>query len=120
MVQWGDSDILKFDQEISDSFTTDIDTPRALQRLRQLEKDSTIGALDKRAIFLFADQVLGLELNRPEIEKLLSPELAKLLEERVQARSSKDWAKSDALRLQLESAGLEIADGKDGQSWSWR
>lgn len=120
MVQWGDSDTLKFDQEISDSFTTDIDTPRALQRLRQLEKDSTIGALDKRAIFLFADQVLGLELNRPEIEKLLSPELSKLLEERVQARSNKDWANSDALRLQLESAGLEIADGKDGQSWSWR
>lgn len=120
IVQWGDSDTLKFDQEISDSFTTDIDTPRALQRLRQLEKDSTIGALDKRAIFLFADQVLGLELNRPEIVKGLSPDLVELLEQRVQARADKDWAKSDALRLQLESAGLEIADGKDGQSWSWR
>ena len=120
MVQWGDSDTLKFDQEISDSFTTDIDTPRALQRLRQLEKDSTIGALDKRAIFLFADQVLGLELNRPEIVKGLSPDLVELLEQIVQARADKDWAKSDALRLELESAGLDIADGKDGQSWSWR
>ena len=85
-----------------------------------MEKDSTIGALDKRAIFLFADQVLGLELNRPEIVKGLSPDLVELLEQRVQARADKDWAKSDALRLQLESAGLEIADGKDGQSWSWR
>jgi cysteinyl-tRNA synthetase len=120
MAQWGEGDTLKFDQEISDSFTTDIDTPRALQRLRQLEKDSTVGVIDKRAIFLFADQVLGLELDRPEVVKPLSDDLLKLLEERVQARAEKDWTRSDALRLQLESAGLEIADGKDGQSWSWR
>ena len=120
MAQWGDSDTLKFDQEISDSLTTDLDTPRAMQRLRQLEKDSSIGALDKRAIFLFADQVLGLELDRPEIEQSLPADLVTLLEERVQARADKDWARSDALRLQLEGAGLEIADGKDGQSWSWR
>jgi cysteinyl-tRNA synthetase len=91
-----------------------------MQRLRQLEKDSSIGALDKRAIFLFADQVLGLELDRPEIEQSLPADLVTLLEERVQARADKDWARSDALRLQLEGAGLEIADGKDGQSWSWR
>ncbi len=60
----GTSAEMKFDQEVSDALTTDLDTPRAMQRIRTIEKDSTIGALDKRALFLFADQVFGLDLDR--------------------------------------------------------
>jgi len=114
-----DSDI-KFDQEVSDSLTTDLDTPRAMQRLRTIEKDVTIGALDKRALFLFADQVLGLDLDRAPEDKALSPELQALIAERGQARANKDWAASDAIRDQLDAAGIEISDGADGQSWRWK
>jgi cysteinyl-tRNA synthetase len=39
---------------------------------------------------------------------------------RIQARAIKDWALSDLLRDQLMEAGLEIHDGAEGQSWSWR
>jgi len=114
-----DSDI-KFDQEVSDSLTTDLDTPRAMQRLRTIEKDVTVGALDKRALFLFADQVLGLDLDRAPEDKALSPELQALIAERGQARANKDWAASDAIRDQLDAAGIEISDGADGQSWRWK
>jgi cysteinyl-tRNA synthetase len=120
MAEWGDSSELKFDQEIVDALTTDLDTPRAMQRLRAIEKDSSIGVLDKRALFLFADQVLGLDLARPIQRKELSPELAALLETRAQARADKNWSQSDALREKLEEAGLEINDGPTGQSWSWK
>jgi cysteinyl-tRNA synthetase len=120
MAEWGTSAELKFDQEIVDALTNDLDTPRAMQRLRTIEKDSTIGALDKRAIFLFADQVLGLDLARTEQHKALTPELAQLLENRAQARADKNWAESDALRSKLEESGLEINDGPTGQTWSWR
>jgi cysteinyl-tRNA synthetase len=120
MAEWGTSAELKFDQEIVDALTNDLDTPRAMQRLRTIEKDSTIGALDKRAIFLFADQVLGLDLARTEQHKALTPELAQLLENRAQARADKNWAESDALRSKLEESGLEIKDGPTGQTWSWR
>ncbi len=120
MAEWGTSAELKFDQEIVDALTNDLDTPRAMQRLRTIEKDSTIGALDKRAIFLFADQVLGLNLARTEQHKALTPELAQLLENRAQARADKNWAESDALRSKLEESGLEIKDGPTGQTWSWR
>lgn len=116
----GSGDEIKFDQEISDAFTTDLDTPRAMQRLRAIEKDRTIGALDKRALFLFADQVCGLDLNRGEDVRELSAELQELLMARIQARATKDWALSDLLRNQLMEAGLEIHDGVEGQSWSWR
>ncbi len=120
MCDWGTSTELKIDTEITDSLTNDLDTPRAMQRLRTLEKDLTIGALDKRAIFLYADQVLGLALDRAPEEKPLSEELQQLLKAREVARTEKNWAESDSLRNQLESAGLEINDGAQGQSWSWK
>jgi cysteinyl-tRNA synthetase len=91
-----------------------------MQRLRTVEKDSTIGALDKRAIFTFADQVLGLDLARTVAQKPLTPEIESLLAQRAQARADKDWSASDSLRAQLEDAGLEIKDGAGGQSWSWK
>jgi cysteinyl-tRNA synthetase len=111
---------LKFDQEFSDALTTDLDTPRAMQRIRAIEKDSTIGALDKRAIFLFADQVLGLDLDRGVESKEVSADIQSLLDARITARAEKNWALSDSLRDQLSDAGLEIKDGAAGQSWSWK
>ena len=120
LVDAGDGAEMKFDQEISDALTTDLDTPRAMQRIRAVEKDSTIGALDKRAIFLFADQVLGLDLNRGVESKALSADLQALLDARIAARAEKNWALSDSLRDQLLESGLEIKDGADGQSWSWK
>lgn len=111
---------LKFDQELSDAFTTDLDTPRAMQRIRAIEKDATIGALDKRALFLFADQVLGLDLDRGVEKKVVNAELQALLDSRVKARAEKNWELSDSLRAQLAEAGLDIKDGPEGQSWSWK
>jgi len=120
MSDWGQSLEEKFDQELSDALTNDLDTPRAMQRLRSIEKDLTIGALDKRALFLFADSVLGLDVDRELEVPALSTELENLLRAREMARVEKDWAQSDSLRTELENAGLEISDGKDGQSWRWK
>jgi cysteinyl-tRNA synthetase len=110
----------KFDSEISAALTTDLDTPRVMQRLRSIEKDPTIGALDKRGYFLFADQVLGLDLDRVIEERVLPPEYAELLKTRMKARAAKDWDLSDSLRRELEELGLEISDVADGQSWRWK
>jgi cysteinyl-tRNA synthetase len=120
MAEWGSLGDLKIDSEISEALTSDLDTPRAMQRLRSLEKDSTIGSQDKRAIFLYADQVLGLALDRIPEEKPVTEELQLLLKQREKAREEKNWVQSDQLRRELEDAGLEINDGPRGQSWSWR
>lgn len=116
----GDSTEMKFDQELSDALTTDLDTPRAMQRLRAIEKDMTIGALDKRALFLFADQVCALDLDRGVEKKEISADVQALLDARVTAREAKNWTLSDSLRDELAGFGLEIKDGPDGQSWSWK
>ena len=40
------------------------------------------------------------------------------LEARDTARSTKDFATSDAIRDRLVAAGIEVADTADGQKWS--
>jgi cysteinyl-tRNA synthetase len=115
MSQWSTSNEAASDQEILEALSNDIDTPRAILRLREIEKSNLE---DKRELFLFADQVLGLDLDRPIIARELTDQMQKLLDERVKARSEKRWADSDALRVQLENLGLQIKDTADGQSWS--
>jgi cysteinyl-tRNA synthetase len=115
MNQWSTSNEAASDQEILEALSNDIDTPRAILRLREIEKSNL---KNKRELFLYADQVLGLDLDRPIIARELTDQMQKLLDERVKARSEKRWADSDALRVQLENLGLQIKDTADGQSWS--
>ena len=114
MSQWGTSAEVTHDQEIVDALSNDIDTPRAIMRLREIEKSDLI---NRREIFLFADQVFGLDLGRPVAKKVLTEQMTQLLDERTKARSEKRWADSDALRVQLEELGLQIQDTADGQNW---
>ena len=119
MSTWGDSDGSKDDAEISSAIAKDLDTPRAILRLRTIEKDSQLSNEEKRAIFIYADQVLGLDLTRAEITRPLSVQQQELLNERAAARESKNWKLSDQLRDQLLEQGISINDGADGQSWTW-
>ena len=115
MSTWGESTSLAIDSEIESAFKNDLDTPRVILRLREIEK----GDLEnKRELFMYADQVLGLDLNRPVVARELTEQMQILLNERTKARSEKRWADSDALRVQLENLGLEIKDTPEGQNWS--
>ncbi len=64
------------------------------------------------------DEVLGFNLNAPPniLESIELPEsISKLAKQREQARQSKDFAKSDALRKQMEDSGFSVLDEADGQ-----
>jgi cysteinyl-tRNA synthetase len=110
----------EIDSEILNYLNNDLDTPRVMQRLRNLEKDQSISAEKKSAIFAYADNVLGLELNREVVSAKLPGELVDLLAAREAARTAKNWVESDRLRQELESAGLTIKDSANGQEWQWR
>lgn len=115
---WGSSEDVKFDSEINAFMMNDLDTPKIILRLRAIEKESTVGSQDKRAIFLYADQLLGLDLDRGvDEEEPLSPEINQLLELRAAARASKNWAEADRLRDQLAELAIAVRDTADGQSW---
>jgi len=120
MAQWGASLETKGDGSFLRAIESDLDTPRAIQRIREVEKSSEISDLDKRAIFNYADQILALNLNQAEEIKEISELQQSLLEARRIARSQKRWDDSDALRTEIEATGLEIKDDAMGQQWSWR
>jgi cysteinyl-tRNA synthetase len=115
MSEWAESDTPVIDSYIESAFNNDLDTPKAILRLREIEKSDEN---NKRALFLYADQVLGLDLARTLVDRELSPQMQSLLDERTRARSEKRWADSDALRVELEALGLRIKDTPDGQTWS--
>ena len=115
MAQWGSCLDVEIDSEINSAFNTDLDTSRAIMRLREIEKSQSES---KAAIFRYADQVLGLDLARPVEAKTLTAQMKALLDERDEARNQKRWEDSDRLRIELEKLGLEIKDTAQGQMWS--
>ena len=119
MESWGGNVNRLEDLEILSAIERDLDTPRVLLRLRALEKDASVPNDVKRSIFLYADSLLGLDLDRKIEAPPLSPDQAELLKERAQARKDKNWQESDRLRDLLADMGIAISDGPDGQSWSW-
>ena len=114
---WGIGEITR-DTSFLEIVDNDLDTPRALQYLRAVEKDETLS--DRASRFLFADELLGLELSRHDEIAPLTDEQSQLLAQRIDARNKKRWVESDELRIKLEEMGIEIKDTKDGQEWSWR
>lgn len=63
------------------------------------------------------DELFGLRLiaDTPNI----SEESYALLKERAEARTNKDFAKSDEIRDQLALAGISVKDTADGQVWGY-
>lgn len=49
--------------------------------------------------------------------QLSDSEIDALIQERLDAKANKDFARADAVRDQLQSAGIELEDGKNGTTW---
>ena len=126
MAQWQDHG--EIDNQFVSDFSAgsladikqDLDTPRALQQLRKLEKDELISGATKAACFSAVDEIYGLEIARaPKAKAEATAEILELLEKRKLARESKDFAASDHLRDQLLKLGISIKDSPAGQEWDW-
>jgi len=96
----------------------DLDTPKTLALVWDILKNDAVSAADKRATVIKIDAILGLKLSTvPEqVEKQdLPADVLKLAEDRIFARTTKDWKKSDTIRLEIESLGYEVKDTPEGQ-----
>jgi len=104
------------------AFDDDLDTARAIQLLRRVEKDESLAAGTKFETFAHLDRLFGLDLvrevGRPRAVQVLPAGAQELLDARVAARAGKDWAGSDRLRDELAALGVAVADTKDGQDWT--
>jgi cysteinyl-tRNA synthetase len=110
----------QFNDEILQDLNSDLDTPRVIQLLRANEKNAQLTPEERVGAFLFADQVLGLDLSGSHLVRELPPGLATILKARSRARTEKNWTESDRLRGVLEAEGLIIKDSATEQEWEWR
>jgi len=112
------SDLLDeaFLKEFYSAIANDLDTPKALAMIWE-----NIKTLNK-ATLAEADKILGLGLAevRPSqkiaVKKEIPAEVQKWVAEREEARAAKAFARSDALRTQIEAAGFEVKDTPEGPS----
>ena len=97
------------------SLADDLNTPQAVAVLQEVLA-SNLSDQEKLATIYKMDEVLGLDLKNLKKQILsLSAEEKDLLTQREQARNNKDWALSDALRVRLQSLGVEVEDTAGGQ-----
>lgn len=113
-----------FDAAISE----DLNTPRALPVLDELLADKSLSPTDRLDAAAAFDRVLGLQLAtitrgdlrlRPADATIDDDAIEAKLTERREARAAKDFARSDILRDELASAGVEVMDG-DPLGWDWK
>jgi cysteinyl-tRNA synthetase len=103
-----------------EAFSDDLDTPRALQVLRAVEKSEEIPDGAKFETFAWADRLFGLDLARDvgKAPAALPDGAAALLAARADARTAKDFAASDRLRDELAALGVAVKDTPAGQEWT--
>ena len=64
-----------------------------------------------------ADEVLGLLSEQKTEVKVDEAQIEKLIEDRKEARESKNWELADRIRDDLNSMGILIEDGPEGTTW---
>lgn len=92
----------------------DVNMPKALAVVWEvIRSDRPAGV--KRATLLAMDEVLGLGLATRAEKNIVAPEeVVQLADQRQDARRTKDWARADALRQEIENAGWTVKDTADG------
>lgn len=108
---------LEYQNKFKEFVNDDLDTPRALALLWDVMKDENMTNADKRATILDFDKVLGLGFEKIKAD-VIPEEVVVLVSEREQARTNKDFQKSDELRAQINSLGYEVKDTGEGQKVS--
>lgn len=115
--------ILSAPHSAREALNNDLSTPEALASIEialdaiESSPVSNIQHSAIKALVTWIDDVLGLDLAKSTPD--ISDEQKRLIIERVRAREAKDWQKSDELRDELQSSGIDIRDTPDGSIWSY-
>ncbi|MFL2829299.1 MAG: cysteine--tRNA ligase [Alphaproteobacteria bacterium] len=125
--QYEDFDIIdaKINEEILNSLSDDINTPKAISVLhsifKDLKKDSDNTEL--RSSFIKSANFMGLLFSKPSNWLLKGDNnvdtkvIDELIKERNQARQSKDFSAADKIRNKLLDMGVVLEDKNDITTW---
>ncbi len=108
----------EFEQKFLEIVNDDLNMPKALAIVWELLK-SDLSAGDKKATLLAFDEILGLDLKKAKSVEVpddkIPDEIKKIVSERYEARTKKDWKKADELRAVSAVKGYDIVDTNNGQ-----
>lgn len=113
-----DSAIIGYEiiDKIQEELEDDLNTPGAIAQIDAAVKTIESGSICGRCIEELGEGIrdlLGVDLLGADV----TPEQAKLLGQRIDAKEAKDFAKSDRLRDELKKQGIELRDDARGQIW---
>jgi cysteinyl-tRNA synthetase len=105
----------EFESRFREAVASDLDMPAAVRAVNDLDHSGDVTSGEKRNLLGTWDRVLGLDVQR-EAEAGWEPteEMRRLIAERDAARASRDYARSDELREELQGMGLEVMDTSEG------
>jgi cysteinyl-tRNA synthetase len=103
----------ELDRRFRDALAEDLGLPQALVVLNETAGSADVSDGEKFWLLQSWDEVLGLALDRL-VSWEPTQEMQELIRERDEARKAGDYARSDAIRDQLTSMGLEVMDTPDG------
>ncbi len=103
----------EFKSKFLEALNDDLNMPRAMAVMQEMFK-SNLSTAEKYGTILDFDRVLGLDLDRVSQAEVLPEAVQKLVDARIEARETKDFATSDRLRDELEALGYMVQDAKDG------
>ncbi len=122
-----DDHAIRFEEAMQDDFNT----PQAIAVLfdlaREINRQKTTNesaALELAVLLKSLASVLGLLQEDPENylrgdaeDGLSADAIATLIEQRLQARKTKNWKESDRIRDELKEQGIILEDTPQGTSW---
>lgn len=115
-----------FKRRFVEAMDDDLNTPQALAAIFDLCRKMNRTRADGNDVSSAADLVreltsaLGFNLAAPpkKVESLNDSEVGALVQKRKDARAEKRWGDADAVRDQLEAAGISISDTGDETEWT--
>jgi cysteinyl-tRNA synthetase len=115
-------------QRFVEAMDDDLNTPRAVATLfevcRAINREDSAGH-DTTSLKQLLDEITGVfgltleETDREEqADGISADEIEQLIADRKTARAERRWSDADAIRDKLQEAGIAIADGPTGTTWS--
>ena len=109
----------RYEQRFWAAVQDDLDTPRALAVLAELEGDESLPPAARFTSVAAFDRLLGLDLT-DTAGQALPAGAEELIARREQARAARDFATADRLRDELATLGVEVTDTRAGPTWRLR
>ncbi|ASQ45673.1 cysteine--tRNA ligase [Legionella clemsonensis] len=114
-------------QQFNQAMDDDFNTPVALAVLFQLSHEINKTSSPKLASTLkHMASLLGLLQSPPDaflqagLDDQEKEQIEQLIQERLEARTARNWARADEIRTLLTNQGIDLEDGPNGTTWRRR